>query len=66
MKILDVRWFNGTSCVGIVRVHVPYDGIKYYVGTCTGMEEEIDMEYIAAWGARFPNHVGDILFGVAA
>lgn len=66
MKILDVRWFNGRSCVGVVRIEDPYDGIKYYIGTCAGMEEEIDMEYIAAWGARFPNNVGDILFGVAA
>lgn len=65
MKILDVCWFNGTSCVGVVRVEDPYDGIKYYVGSCTGMDEEVDKEHIAAWGARFPNNVGDILFGVA-
>ena len=64
MKILDVRWFNGSSCVGVVRVEDPYDGIKYYVGTGTGMDEDIDMEYISVWGARFPNYVGDVLFGV--
>ena len=64
MEILDVRWFSGTSCVGIVRVNDPYDGIKYYISSATGMDEKIDMEHIAAWGATFPNHVGDILFGV--
>ena len=62
MKILDVRWFSGTSCVGIVQVEDPYDGIKYYVSSCTGMDEEIDKEHIAAWGATFPKEVGDILF----
>lgn len=62
MKILDVVWFSGTSCVGVVKVEDPYEGIKYYVGTASGMNEEIDMEHIAAWGARFPNRVGDVLF----
>lgn len=64
MKILDVRWFSGTSCVGVVRVEDPYEGIKYYISTATGMDEKIDMEHIAAWGATFPNEVGDMLFGV--
>lgn len=64
MKILDARWFNGRSCVGVVRVEDPYDGIKYYIGTAEGFEEEIDMEYIAAWGAKFPKDAGDVLFGV--
>ena len=62
MKVLDVRWFSGTSCVGIVRCEVPYEGIRYYVGAATGMDEKVDTEHIAAWGARFPNNVGDILF----
>lgn len=63
MKILDVRWFCGTTNVGIVRVEDPYDGIKYYVSSVTGMDEKIDMEFIAAYGATFPNDVGDVLFG---
>ena len=64
MDILDVRWFSGTSCVGIVRVNDPYDGIKYYISSATGMNEQVDMEHIAAWGATFPNDVGDTLFGI--
>lgn len=64
MKILDVRWFTGTSCVGIVRVELPRDGIKYYINSVTGMNEEIDKEHIVAWGAAFPTDVGDYLFGI--
>ena len=64
MKVLDVRWFSGTSCVGIVRVDMPYEGIKYFISSCTGQSEEVDKEHIAAWGATFPNDVGDMLFGL--
>jgi hypothetical protein len=69
MKILGVRWFTGASCVGIVRVDTGRE-IKYYIGSCTGADigstEEIDKEYISAYGASFPNHVGDTLFGITA
>lgn len=64
MKVLDVRWFSGQSCVGIVRCDVPYEGIKYYIGPAMGGVEEIDKEHIAAWGARFPSDIGDTLFGI--
>lgn len=65
MEILDVRWFTGTSCVGIVRVMMPYgEGIRYFINSATGMDEGVDTEHIAAWGASFPNDIGDILFGV--
>jgi hypothetical protein len=66
MKILDVRWFSGQSCVGIVRIEDPHDGIKYYIGPAGGMDEELDKEHISAWGATFPTEVGDILFGITA
>ncbi len=64
MKVLDVRWFSGQSCVGIVRCDVPYEGIKYYIGPAMGGNEEIDKEHISAWGARFPDNIGDMLFGI--
>ena len=64
MKILDAMWFSGQSCVGIVRCDVPYEGIRYYIGPAMGGVEEIDKEHIAAWGARFPDKVGDTLFGI--
>lgn len=62
MKVADVVWFTGTSCVGVVKVEDPYDGIKYYISSASGMNEEIDMEHIAAWGASFPKDIGDLLF----
>lgn len=64
MQVLDVRWFSGAQCVGIVRVDVPYEGIKYYIGPAFGGSEEIDIEYISAYGATFPSDAGDLLFGI--
>lgn len=64
MKILDVSWFCGTTNVGIVRVQDPHDGIKYYISSVSGTNEEHDIEFIAAYGTPFPNEVGDVLFGV--
>lgn len=65
IKVLDVRWFCGSSNVGIARCDLgPYDGIKYFVGSCSGMDEEVDKQYIAAYGSTFPSDAGDLLFGV--
>ena len=65
MKILDVRWFcAGHGNVGIVRVETQYEGIKYYIGQCVGLNEETDKNNIADWGSTFPSDAGDILFGV--
>ena len=64
MKIIDVIWFNGTSCVGIVQVEDQYEGIKYYIGSAAGHDEETDKELIASWGAKFPKNIGDQMFGV--
>lgn len=61
---MDVRWFSGRNCVGVVRIVDPYDGVKYYIGVGQGWDEASDAEYIADWGAKFPVEVGDILFGV--
>lgn len=61
-----VRWFNGRGCVGVVRVEDPYDGPKYYIGVGQGFDEQQDIEHIAAWGSRFPNDAGDVLFGIVS
>lgn len=62
MEVLDCRWFND---VGIVRVETEYDGIRYYIkAIVTPTTETNDARMIAEWGARFPDEVGDILFGV--
>lgn len=64
MKFLGVQWFSGTQCVGVVRVEDACDGIVYYIGSAAGMDEKVDIEHIMAWGARFPNNAGDVLFEV--
>jgi hypothetical protein len=63
MKFLDVLWFSGGSTVGIVRVEVD-EGTRYYIGAANCGLEGKDIEYIMAYGARFPNNIGDMLFGV--
>lgn len=67
MKILDVMWFcAGHGNAGIVRVQSEYEGIKYYIGQCSGLDEESDTQHIADWGSSFPAEAGDVLFGVDA
>jgi hypothetical protein len=64
MKLLDVLWFSGQSCVGLVRVEQEYEGVVYYIGPAMGGDPDIDAEHIMAWGARFPGDAGDLLFGI--
>ena len=64
MKILDTKWFCGRTNVGIVRVEDEYDGIKYYIASPQGFDEEFDAQFIADWGSTFPKDAGDRLFGV--
>ena len=52
-------WFSGRNTVGIVQVD---GGIKYYIGVVHGHSEEIDIDFIADWGAKFPKEIGDQLF----
>ena len=61
----EVLWFcSGHGNVGIVKVNDQYDGIKYYIGACSGLNEGLDIDHIAKWGSKFPKSAGDLLFGV--
>ena len=65
MKLLDVRWFtNRDGSTGIMRVEDKWEGIKYYIGGVTGMNEIVDMRYVADWGSTFDYAAGNTLFGV--
>ena len=64
MKLIGVKWFTGTSCIGIVMAECPYDGVVYFINQVTGHDEKADAEYIMSWGTRFPKNAGDVLFGV--
>lgn len=64
MEILDVRWYcAGHGNVGIVKVLDEYEGVKYYIGQCSGTDEKYDIEHIASWGSTFPIDAGEVLFG---
>ena len=63
MKLLEARWFSGTSCVGIVKCQTDQNVIKYYIGAANGVAETWDAEQIMKWGSTFPVDAGDLLFG---
>ena len=66
MKVLDAVWYCAAhGNVGILRVEDPYEGVKYYIGQCSGDSAEYDTQHILDWGSTFPTPAGDKLFGVA-
>lgn len=65
MKVLGIEWFtNALGCIGIARVETEHEGILYFISAAPGKDEEMDIALVRDYGARFPNHVGDVLFGV--
>lgn len=64
MKVLDSIWFTpmGGSLIGIVKADVEYEGIKYYIGHASGLDEDEDARSIAERGARFPEDAAKRLF----
>ena len=66
MKVLDTKWFCGSSNTGIVRVQTD-EGIKYFIGFPPIIRaEHEDAQWIADWGCSFPKDAGDVLFGIEA
>ena len=65
MKILGSTWFtNRDGCTGIVRAETEYDGIKYFIGKCTGENQQFAELYISQWGSTFDYAAGCVLFGI--
>lgn len=60
---LKCQWFSGRSTVGIVMAEDELGEIFYLIGTGDGLNEAIDVNLITAFGARFPERLGDLLFG---
>lgn len=60
----DVRWYNGSDCVGIVYAHDDHGGPKFYIGTGRGLDAADDIRHIMAWGAKFDQHLGIAMFDV--
>lgn len=64
VKVLDVMWFCAAhGNVGIVKVFMDHEGIAYFIGSCSGINEEVDKKWIADWGSRYPTEAGNALFG---
>lgn len=64
MRSLDAIWYTpGMNCIGIVRVDDQVGGPRYYIGLASGEDEQSDMEFIAAHGAKFSYSAGKLLFG---
>lgn len=62
MRNKEAIWFcAGHGNVGIVRVEDEY-GVKYYIGQCSGEDEQKDIEHIANWGSSLPASAGKALF----
>ena len=62
--IIKAKWFNDSNnVIGVVRVVTENLCPCYFIGTGrSGNHIEDDIEYILAWGARFPTPAGDVLF----
>ena len=66
MTLLDIRWFNGPTLIGIARTEDEWEGIKYYIRAIPDSTTAIeDALLVADWGSTFPKDAGDVLFGVA-
>lgn len=66
MKVLNSFWFSPMGMVGVIGVVAALSGdgtgIKYYIGTASGLDKDADESYIAQHGARFPDDAGSMLF----
>ena len=60
------KWFSGRGTIGIVRAENEAGEVAYYLGLADGLNEQIDINLIVSFGARFPSDAGDLLFGVGA
>jgi hypothetical protein len=50
-KVIAVKWKTGRDCIGIVAVDTGF-GIKGYIKTVSGMDQDGDIKQVAEWGTR--------------
>ena len=69
-EFVGVKWYcSAHGNVGIVKVQNDYHGydddneVKYYIGQCSGENEQMDIQHIMSWGSTFSKEAGDVLFG---
>ena len=57
-----VKWFKGTKgTIGIAKVNTER-GVEYRISVVDGFLEHMDVQQIVAWGMKFPDRVGEMLF----
>jgi hypothetical protein len=62
---MAVEWFNSArGTVGIVMADDEREGVRFFIGPADGLNEQIDINNIMTWGARFPDGAGKAMFGV--
>lgn len=49
-NVVDVLWFAGSQCIGIVCVKTKEGKHKFYIGRGDGVDEDRDKQAIADWG----------------
>ena len=59
-KVLGVVWFDK---IGIVLMNNGYVD-KAYIGLGTGLDPELDIDHILAWGKPFPTDAAKLMIKV--
>ena len=52
-KIIAKEWRNGETTIGIVAIKQEHnEKWRAYIGCVPGVDEEVDAQYVADWGAK--------------
>lgn len=63
-EALRCLWFtNSKGTIGIAKVKTFTGEIEYRISSVDGFLENMDVQQVVAWGARFPDNAGEALFG---
>lgn len=60
VEIIKHKWFTtAAGSVGIVQIKNSVGDLKSYISAVDGCNQETDLQYVAKWGAKFPNSFWD-------
>ena len=61
---LRCLWFTSAKgTIGIAKVKTFTGEIEYRISSVDGFLENMDVQQVVAWGAKFPDKAGEALFG---
>lgn len=62
-KVLEWKWFNSRSCVGVVLVwDLQENRMLGFMGSARGINEKADVIGIANWGHKLPAYLTNSIF----